>query len=250
MFAVSGSSEFASTLQNSLISAARDDNFNPFGHSHDSGWGGVWYSEKDQNYYRTTAAIFNDSSAPKFFSGAERLAGISHARLAASGEPIRGAFDSHPFSTHVGDKLVYISHNGHIDKYKIADLAGVENPREVNDTEVFTFLLERVRGATVMERIQSAIDRVHELDAMKGALNLMILSVGRSRGDVEIYYYHDFPDQDSDKELYYSFYVARQDGSAAVMSSTVACKGGLVNERGEITEGGVSKCPMRRLEML
>jgi len=253
MFAVRGSHEFASSLQKALISAAESDDFrNPIG-SHDNGWGGVWYSIGEQKYYRSVTPIFKDKIASNFFNGDSReshdsLMGLSHARLAAKGEPIRGPFDSHPFSTHIGEELVYVTHNGHINKFKIRDEAGVRDPSTMNDTEVFTFLMERMKGSSSLRRLEEAIKLARDVGALEGALNLMVLSVNRN-GEKNIYYHCEFPN--IGRELYYSLYFLRQDTeNLAVMSSTIAFKTGLISYKGEPLIHKVSMCPRSRTLVL
>ncbi|MDA4110943.1 MAG: class II glutamine amidotransferase [Thaumarchaeota archaeon] len=245
MFAVNGSPEFASSLQKALISAAESDDFRNNKGNHDSGWGGVWYSDSCQEYFRTTTPIFDDSNAPEFFEqGDNRLTGLSHARLAAQGEPLRGPFDSHPFFVQIGDELVYLTHNGQVDKYKLKDEAGVKDVSKLNDSEVFTFLLGNIEGSSLKERLDGAIRIVHQKDAMKGALNLMLLSIIRG-GEKRIYYYCDFPDKS--KELYYSLYAMKDDENSAVMSSTVAYRAGFISKDGEPANPKVSKCPIGKV---
>ena len=247
MFAVRGSAKFASKLQDALISAAKDDDFRANRGSHDSGWGGVWYSEKDQRYYRTTTPIFEDPKATQFFEKDDPIVGISHARLKAEGEPVRGPYDSHPFEAHFGDELVYLTHNGHIDKHKLSEKAGAEDVSKLNDSEVFTFLLERVEGKSTKERLENAINYVREIGAMKGALNLMVMSIIRG-GKKNIYYHCDYLDET--KELYYSLYTLRENEDTAVMSSTVAYKLGLIGSTGKSRERKVSKSERKRILML
>jgi predicted glutamine amidotransferase len=249
MFGVVGSPNFASFLQGALISAANRDDFRNDKGKHDTGWGAVWYSETDQKYYRSRKPIFDDESAPNFFLSQDvngSLVGLSHARLAAPDEPKRTALDSHPFSTHIGDdELIYVTHNGWIDKNKIAAKALVQNPSILNDTEVFTFLLERIEGDSVQERLEAAIEEVRRKGAMKGALNLIVLSVARD-GEKTIYFHCDFPDKS--KELYYSLYkVLESNQSSAVMSSTVAYKAGYVDEIGKPKNSLVSKCEIGKV---
>jgi predicted glutamine amidotransferase len=245
MFGVIGSSFFASSLQQALISAAQYDDFRrDRDKRHDTGWGGVWFSQGEaQKFYRSGSAIFKDPNAPKFFEEKEGrngpLVGLSHARLAAPDEPRRGALDSHPFSTHISDELVYVTHNGWINKTKIATKARVKNPSLLNDTEVFTYLLEHVDGDSLRERLEAAIEEVRKSGAMIGALNLVVLSITRD-GRKQIYFHVDFPDKK--KELYYSLYEIRENNhNAAVMSSTVAYKAGYVDETGKPKSNQVTK---------
>jgi hypothetical protein len=98
-----------------------------------------------------------------------------------------------------------------------------------------------------MERLEHAIEVVHEEDAMKGALNIMILSIVRG-SEKRICYHCDFPDKG--KELYYSLYVLREGENSAVMSSTVAYKAGLTNKDGEPVSPSVVKCPKGKIQVL
>lgn len=246
MFGVKGSSSFAIKLQNSLIRAAKSDDFSKNRISHDDGWGGVWFSKDQQFYWRTTIPIFKDKLAARFFSAeSQTIAGLSHARKAAPNEPKRGPFDSHPFFTHAGENMVYVTHNGHIDKSKFKTRLGLDT-NDLNDTEAFTFLIQKMKG-TVESRLQSCIDLVYESEAMLGALNLIVLSINRN-GDHDLFYYSDFPDGRND--LYYSLYTSRYNRSSAVMSSTVAYLHGLIDQNGECVKPNATKVPLRKLKKL
>jgi predicted glutamine amidotransferase len=244
MFCVTGSPLLASSLQAALIDAARKDDFSN-DVSHADGWGGVWFSDVEHSYVRSLAPIFSDSKALDFFASSTRpLSGLAHARYAAEGEPIRGAFDSHPFATHIAEDLVYVTHNGHINKRALQRKVGL-NVDLLNDTEVFVFLLERFEGS-VEERLKAAIEEVHKSE-MIGALNLMVLRVTRE-GEKKVYYYCDYPSQE--KELYYSLYQISEKRGSAVMSSTVALKAGLIDKNGAPLRSDVQKCAKQQLGLL
>jgi len=244
MFCVTGSSLLASSLQAALIDAARRDDFSN-NVSHEDGWGGVWFSDIEHDYIRASAPIFSDSKALGFFSSSTRpLSGLAHARYAADGEPIRGAFDSHPFATHIAEDLVYVAHNGHINKRALQQKVGLDVSL-LNDTEVFTFLLERLEGP-FEERLKAAIEEVHKSE-MIGALNLMILRVTR-KGERVLYYYCDYPSQKGG--LYYYLYQIREKRGSAVMSSTVALKAGFIDKNGEPLRNDVKRCAERQLCLL
>jgi predicted glutamine amidotransferase len=246
MFGFKGSSLLANKLQNSLINAARSDYFSKNRISHDDGWGSVWYSKESQFLLRSRIPIFKDKRAVKFFpNNTTAICALSHARKAAPNEPIRGSFDSHPFSTHAGEDLVYVAHNGHIDKSKL--IARLElDTSKLNDTEAFTFLLEKMTG-NVETRLKSSIDFVNESDAMLGALNLFVLSVKRN-GEHDLFYFSDFPGGKND--LYYTLYTYSYNRNKAVMSSTVAYVQGLIDRTGEPIKSHVAKVPLRKLRKL
>ena len=248
MFGITGSKSFACSLQSALISAAREDNFHPRKKQHDSGWGGVWYTTNFQNYYRTKTPIFTDSFALKFLEmiPEENLIGLSHARLTSDINFKRGPFDSHPFTIHINDELLYVSHNGEIDKSKLLKY-GIDNERILNDSEFFTFLLERCQGNSVKERLEEAVRAVQDNDAMRSALDLIVLSVKRT-GEQKIYYFCDY--RNSNMELYYSLYTLKSDQASAVMSSTIAYKLGFLGINGDIQDNKVSKCEARKVLLL
>ncbi len=248
MFGFEGTPDFGAVLQKALIEAATKDEFSANKISHDDGWGGVWYSDSDQSYVRSSLAIFEDGRANEFFRSNNKLiTAVVHARKAATNEPVRGPYDSHPFSTHLGENLVYVTHNGHVAKLRsYCEALGVD-VSELNDTEVFTYLLEKQNGS-VEERVRKTIDLVYQPESAIGALNLIILSLDR-KGNRKVYHYCDYPDPS--KELYYSLFTLRQDsGECAVMSSTVAYKGGLVDSSGEPVKSEVKKCPKGELGYL
>ncbi len=245
MFGVKGSGLLAVKLQEALIQAARrdaiDDNI-----SHGDGWGGVWVSASKLNYFRSGEPIFSSDDARGFFdSRVSQMAGLSHARKAAPNEPVRGAYDSHPFSAHLGDDLVFVTHNGWIDKRKLG-LEGVDVSK-INDTEAFCLLLEKLYSGGFTRTVENALSHVYEVGANIGALNLFFLRVTRG-GDSEVYYYSDYGEK---KDAYYRLYEWHQDGGgSAVMSSTVAYMAGLINIHSETLREDVRPAPKRKLTRL
>jgi predicted glutamine amidotransferase len=244
MFGYDGSPQSGETFLTALIEASRRDDFSEKKISHDDGWGGVWFSESDQYYVRSTKPIFQDERARTFLrSGTASVTAVVHSRKAALGEPKRGPFDSHPFSTHIGNELVYVSHNGHVAKLrKYSEMIGVDVSL-LNDTEVFTYLLDKQEGP-VDARIKKTIDLVYQPEFERGALNLIILSLSRD-GARRMFYYSDFPDPV--KELYYSLYTQQRNGDSCVMSSTIALKAELVDTHGSPASADVQKCPRGEL---
>ncbi len=245
MFGVKGSGALAVRLQEALIRAARRDALDG-NISHADGWGGVWVSSSRLNYFRSGDSIFSSRDARGFFDAeVGELAGLSHARKAAPNEPIRGAYDSHPFSAHLGDDLVFVTHNGWIDKYKLG-LEGVDVSK-VNDTEAFCLLLEKLHSGGFTQTVREALDHVYDVGANIGALNLLFLRVARG-GEAEVYYYSDY---DEKKEVYYRLYEWHQGGGgSAVMSSTVAYMAGLIDINAKTLGGDVEPAPKRELRKL
>lgn len=172
------------------------------------------------------------------------MAGLSHARRAAPNEPVRGAYDSHPFTTHLGGDLVFVVHNGWIDKRRLG-LEGVD-PAGINDTEAFCLLLEKVFTGDFRGTVERALSLVYGAGANIGALNMLFLRVPRG-GEPEVYCYSDY---DGRRELYYRLYLYRGDDGLAVLSSSVAYMAGLITLEGEpVSEGvvGVEKGRLLRL---
>jgi predicted glutamine amidotransferase len=145
------------------------------------------------------------------------------------------------------EELAYLTHNGQVDKYRLKDSAETKDVSRMNDSEVLSLLMQHVEGHSTMERLEHAIEVVHSKDAMKGALNIMILSIVRG-SEKRICYHCDFPDKS--KELYYSLYVLGKGKNSAVMSSTVAYKAGLIDKDGEPASPNVIKCPKGRIQVL
>ncbi len=245
MFGYDGSPQLGEAFLTALIDASRRDDFSDKKISHDDGWGGVWFSESDQYYVRSIEPIFEDERSRSFLKTAvASVTAVVHSRKAAPGEPKRGPFDSHPFSTHIGNELVYVSHNGHVAKLrKYSEMIGVDVSL-LNDTEVFTYLLDKQEGP-VDARIKKVIDLVYQPELERGALNLIILSLSRD-GTRRIFYYSEFPDPA--KELYYSLFTQQRNGNSCVMSSTIALKAGLIDAQGSPAGTDVRKCPRGELD--
>lgn len=247
MFGFDGSPQTAVFFQDALIKASLKDEFSANKISHDDGWGGVWHSDTDQRIFRTIIPIFKDERARHFLdSNSKAITTLVHARKASPEEAVRGPFDSHPFSTHAGEELVYVTHNGHISKLrKYSDLIGID-VNQLNDTEVFAYLLEKQEGS-LEERLQCTIDLVSQNGVTQGALNLLILAVDK-RGKRRIFSYCSFPDPK--RELYYSLYLYHKNGESCVMSSTVAYHAGFVDLHGNPTGSEVTKCSIEKLSLL
>ncbi|MEM0120213.1 MAG: class II glutamine amidotransferase [Thermoprotei archaeon] len=242
MFGFKGSGQLAAGLQDALIQAARRDAMNR-GISHADGWGGVWVSRSKLSYFRSGEPIFSSVDARGFFDTTVGcMVGLSHARNAAPNEPVRGAYDSHPFSAHLGEDLVFVAHNGWIDKHKLG-LEGVDVSK-LNDTEAFCLLLEEQYVGGFERTVEAALSRVYEVGANIGALNLLFLRIPRG-GEAELYYYSDYSE---DKESYYRLYeLAQNGGGYAVMSSTVAYMAGLISISSETLSVGVRPAPKKEL---
>jgi predicted glutamine amidotransferase len=250
MFGVAGSTELARELQEALIAAARHDDFSTKNPIHKDGWGGIFYSQHEQNFVRSTIPIFDDKQAPNFFSISEgNLTGLSHARLKAKGEPVNGPFDSHPFAIHFAEELAYVEHNGHINKKRLGKIVALDVSK-LNDSEVFSYLIESMSG-NFEERFRKAIRVVYDRDALIGALNLIALEITRN-GKRRVYYYWD--DNNSSKEsprkLYYPLYVLKDRRGSAVMSSTVAYKMGLIDENGKPLSGKIRESKKKEVFVL
>lgn len=245
MFGFKGPGRLGARLQAALIEAARSDPFSA-NRSHGDGWGAVLVCGSVLSHHRSVSPIFGCDEAARFFgSCGGAAAGLSHARKAAPGEPVRGAYDSHPFSAHLGGDIVFVAHNGWIDKRRLG-LGGLD-VSGINDTEAFCLLLEKVFCGGFVDTVEEAISHIYRVGANIGALNLIFLRVPRG-GEPELYYYSDHAEEG--RELYYTLYVFRGDGGVAVMSSSVAYLAGLVSDRGGALLDGVVAAQKRRLVRL
>lgn len=243
MYAVRGSPEFASKLTAALRRAAAKDHLSTKKVSHSDGWGSAVFSTDTQKCAKSARPIYSDDYSLKLFEDtAGQVSAVVHARLAAPNEPVRGAIDSHPFSTVIGESTVYLCHNGWVDKYILARGTGLD-PAKMNDSEVFLRTLELQNG-TVENRLAAAIHDAESKQALKGALNLFVMEVNHDNA-CRIYYYSDY--RDESKALYYDFYSYSRADSASVMSSTVAYEMGLIDESGRTLSPEVRRIPKREV---
>ncbi|MEM3186413.1 MAG: class II glutamine amidotransferase [Conexivisphaerales archaeon] len=243
LLGVDADTETAKGFLDALISASRNDPFNN-GKSHADGWGAALCFKDEYFTVRSSQPIFSDSNASSLLRPAkERVTGIFHARKAAKGEPAGAPFDSHPFAVSIGEDIVYLAHNGHIDKRKLQSEVGLDVSK-MNDSEVFAHFVAR-QAQDFEEALQTGIEMVHEYHALYSALNLVVLRIERE-GGLHVYYYNDF----KEKELYYRLFLYNSNGQKAVMSSSVAFISGLIDGKGKIVDKNTSLCDLGKLGRL
>ncbi|MEM3670614.1 MAG: class II glutamine amidotransferase [Thermoprotei archaeon] len=243
MFGLRGDIEFAKNITNALVKAAAHDSFSKGKVAHKDGWGAAVYADSREVYMRSARPIFEDPEAQAIYSDMPGgVVCISHARLAAPKEPVRGPIDSHPFRTSIAGSIVYLSHNGWVDKHKLAPSLGLDADN-MNDTEVLLYAIAAQSGS-VRQKIEGAVNNVVRESAMLGALNLIVLELDHS-GSRNVYFYCDYP-KDRDP-LYYDLYCYAGPKGRAVMSSTVAYEAGLIDQSGQPLSPDVKRAEKRVL---
>ncbi|MEM3851929.1 MAG: class II glutamine amidotransferase [Methanomassiliicoccales archaeon] len=152
MFVAAGTGLFINSLGSALRRAAQHDVFSK-GKSHGDGWGYAAVSDAHEICSRSIKPIYEDV-LPNF--GSELLGCLFHARLAAKGEPRRSCLNSHPFTAHLPEGVLYLTHNGQVDRQKVAAKFGVaQNGR--TDSEIMTLALEKIEG-TYEERFANVME--------------------------------------------------------------------------------------------
>ena len=215
MFAFAGSNnENLNAFLESLKEVARKDplSLSRFGTviSHDDGWGFVDASDGYINHYKSSNPIF-ESFIPQM-QGDKILV---HARKASKEEP-RGSLNAHPYHNSSDLFDFYLAHNGTIDKTKIGKDFSKDYLENHTDSEVFLKIVKSLNG-NPLERLTEAVKKVYETEAMKGSLNIFLLSINRKNREQEIFIYGD----DVEYNEYSKLYSIKGDHFSAVFSSSI-----------------------------
>jgi len=232
MFGYYGNVDFGIQMMESLYKSSQKDVFKG-GIAHKDGWGGVLINGESEEYVRHTTPL-NKTNIQTFFD--ERVGnyfGLLHARLSSDKEPKQGAFNSHPFTIRINSKeIAYIAHNGFIEKSEIAKNLGINDAKNVSDTEIFSMYIEKLEGKFI-GRLQKALEFVNE-NNLSNFLNLICLVVNRE-GNNYICYYSKFENQS--QTPFYPKLLKYNDGSnKAIMSSTLGYYSNFLDEKGNILE--------------
>ncbi|MGC8565728.1 MAG: GerAB/ArcD/ProY family transporter [Thermoplasmata archaeon] len=205
--------------------------------SHKDGWGAVFFSDNNEMYFRSTEPFYKSDLS--FIPNFSYFYGIVHARFSAPNEPIIGSIHSHPFLSHGENEILYIAHNGWIDKRAIGERFGIKYEIR-NDTEVFSLLLEKEEG-NIRDRIINTIEFTKNY-AMLGALNLFCI-ISRYDNKKEICYYSKYKDEN----IYIKLFKYENRENFAVMSSSVGYEMGFIDGNGKITTPQVEEVPQDTL---
>jgi len=236
MVVFKGENNFGIELVKSLKKAARNDRFNNF-KSHADGWGGIIMDENKEILIKSIKPIYDENL--DLFSTSSFIYGLLHARKAAPNEPLIGPIDSHPFIIHSDNEIVYIAHNGWINKKVIGEKFNI-NYNLKNDSEVFAHLIEKFDG-NIKERIMKAIEFTNEF-ALLGALNLLCIISGYDNKKNLCYY-----SKSKENNIYYKLFKYEKNKNFAVMSSTVAFEMGFIDENGNKLNTYIEEVPQNIL---
>lgn len=194
-------------LYRALRLAAERDPYAPRGFRHGDGWGyAVYLMNGSVAYYRSGSAIWRDPHVPPL-----GVAGLSHARAASPGEPV-GVLYSHPFQAYTLDgRILYVAHNGSVDKHKIGRLLGVD-PSRFSDSWVLAMFL-----ASRWDDPEGAL--AEAVQYVKTALNLAVMELPGPR--LYAYNYFKLSEEMRGREEYYKLYRVAGEGWEAVVSSSL-----------------------------
>ena len=192
-----------------LVKAAEKDPIT--GDVHGDGWGIVAYTTSGTLiHYRSSLPIFKDKKVFDLISFLEgKMWVIVHARLASQKELVDARF-SHPYLETTPNELIYIAHNGSVDKELLGKEMGLD-PKLMVDSELI--------GKFIAREGISRLDRLKEYT--KSALNLFILRIPRDKSSPPSLYYFNYYNEDYVKKKgipseYYKFY---KKGNAVFSSS-------------------------------
>ena len=179
---------------------------------HCHGWGYVIHAENGLFHYRTARSIYEDEVVLPRLEGEIRA--IFHGRF-ASNPDLAGHIFSHPFTAANEAEVLFLAHNG-----------GVQPDRALARTVDSEWALEEIARPG---GLAGALLKLKE--HTKSSLNLLLLSVGRSKGTpASLQYFHYFKPKAPNKAAYYQMFVGSMPGGRALVSSTFTLEGARVGE--------------------
>ncbi|MFP3260909.1 MAG: class II glutamine amidotransferase [Sulfolobus sp.] len=192
-----------------LIRAANKDPLRN-GVKHGDGWGIVAIDSEGIIYYRSKNPIYTEANLLTSLIG--KLKGefkvIIHARQ-ASDKSLVSSYYSHPYMDYNDKFIIYLAHNGSIDKDKLSSSLGIDASKMVDSELALKYIL--LKG----------LDSVKELESYtQTALNLFLLVIRRGKDPIsaKLYYYNYYKKLGDE---YYKLYV----NGNAVYSSSLAYTG-------------------------
>ena len=217
MFAYVGESrEDLEMLVGSLRASARNDTVAarvPFKLScHPDGWGYVVSSEAGLAYYRSDRPIYEGQPVVPETDG--RIHAIFHARKALDGTPVQKRF-SHPFMEQTQSDLVFLAHNGSVDKGRLERELGFSG--SAVDSEL------ALRFALKTRSLEEGTKELEGYTEMNGGLNLLILRVDKNGVDTELFVKQFYRREVGKPDMtdFYQLYYQDLPGGRAVFSSTL-----------------------------
>ncbi|MEM0092484.1 MAG: class II glutamine amidotransferase [Saccharolobus sp.] len=212
--------DYLSKLATCLSKSAFKDPLS--GDVHGDGWGIVGLSKDKLIHYRSAKPIFSEvdvlQSLIKSLDGEFRV--IIHARLATE-KKLVSQYLSHPYLETSPKLILFLAHNGSVNKNVIGDLLKIDTSLMV-DSEVLAKYL-----------IIQGIEKLNYLkDITESALNLFMLQIDRESKESHLYYYNFYKkDKIKRTEEYYKLYFYKN----AVFSSSLAYTG--CEKEGEVKFG-------------
>ncbi|ACP37544.1 class II glutamine amidotransferase [Saccharolobus islandicus] len=211
--------EYLKRLTNCLAKASLNDPLT--NETHGDGWGIVAIASNNLIHYRSHFPIFKDENLEKILNLLDgEMKVIIHARQ-ASDKRLISPYYSHPYLESTPKSILFLAHNGSVDKYKLGNVLGID-PMLMVDSEL---VAKYVATYSIKE-----IDKLQ--DVTQSALNLLIMEINRIDRSSTIYFYNYYiKDKIKRKEEYYKLYFNK----GAIYSSSLAYTG---CEKGEEVKFG------------
>ena len=204
------SNEELDELYSALIEASRKDKIGEkYGYSsHDDGFGIVVYTEDNLFHFRSTKPIYKEKLNLPEFNG--KIYAIFHALNAHDKDLLSPIFE-HPFMVSNGNQVMYMAHNGVVDKQQLMENLGIKGV--YNDTEAALEYLNK-----------NGLNSISDLeDYTKSSLNVIILNLDKKSRSGTIYFKNFYHDES--KSDYLDMYTAVLPHGKAVVSSTLTLYG-------------------------
>ncbi len=179
---------------------------------HPDGWGYVMSSEAGLAYYRSDKPMYEDEPTLPETKG--RVHAIFHARKALDGTPVQKRF-SHPFMEQTQGDLVFLAHNGSVDKERLERELGFSG--SAVDSEL------ALRFALRSRSIEEGTKELEDYTELNGGLNLLILRVDKNGVGTELFVKQFYRREAGKQDMsdFYRLYYQDLAGGRAVFSSTL-----------------------------
>ena len=207
MFGYTGNSmDDVRKLYYSLREASRNDIIGAkYGYSnHSDGYGIVIYGMDNLFYFRSRKPVYSEEIQLPEFTG--KINAVFHVLNAHDKELVTPVFE-HPFMESNGESVIFLAHNGVVDKDSIMGKLGIHGI--YNDTEAAL--------AYINEKGMESVDDLEKYTV--SSLNLIILFIEKSSRKGTIYYKNFY--RGTGREDYLKMCTASMPGGIAVISSTL-----------------------------
>lgn len=183
-------------------------------HTHGDGWGYTSFTGGRIVHSRSPDPIF-DCTYPETDDGTIMV----HSRKTSLDQP-RGVLNNHPFVAVTADSIIYLSHNGWVDKFSLN--LGIDSKKleKMTDSEAFLQYIA-ARNPVTENDLWKIFDGLRNEKVRYTLLNVFITIVDRSGGEPESYYYTDMGNDEIEYAEFDRLYLVGGKNWKGVFSSSL-----------------------------